>query len=99
MRVLTSCDCGLTWLGHVVGPAHGPQMQVTDTNNKITTREIIPEPPYDTSLTPEKSAYVLANSASRYWQSHDELWTVMPNSTIDPILQTSEFQFWTRLGL
>lgn len=73
--------------------AHGPQMQVTDTNNKITTREIIPEPPYDTSLTAEKSAYVLPILQAITGSPTTNFWTVMPNSTIDPILQTSEFQF------
>jgi hypothetical protein len=93
MRALTFAIAVSLGLATSLAQAHGPQMQVTDTNNKITTREIIPEPPYDNSLTPEKSTYVLPILQAVTGSPTTNYWTVMPNSTIDPILQTSEFQF------
>jgi hypothetical protein len=93
MRAFTLAIAVLFGLAAPMAQAHGPQMQVTDTNNKITTRAIIPEPPYDNSLTPEKSAYVLPILQAVTGSTTTNFWTVMPNSTIDPILQTSEFQF------
>jgi hypothetical protein len=39
--------------------AHGPQIQVTVTGGKITTREIVLDGPYSNSLTPPKSVYVM----------------------------------------
>jgi hypothetical protein len=79
----------------VVSPAnaHGPQIQITDTNNKIITRELNPVGPYGNSLTAQKSVYVIpilqavtGNPATAYWQ-------VMPNPDIDPILGVSGYQF------
>jgi hypothetical protein len=73
--------------------AHGPQIQVTNTNNKIVTRELIPAGSYGNSLTGQKSVYVIpilqavtGNPPTAYWQ-------VMPNSAIDPILNVSAYQF------
>jgi hypothetical protein len=39
--------------------AHGPQIQVTNDNNKIVTRNLILEEPYSTTLTPPTLAYVM----------------------------------------
>jgi hypothetical protein len=39
--------------------AHGPQIQITNDNNKIVTRELLLEEPYSASLTPRKSVYVM----------------------------------------
>jgi hypothetical protein len=39
--------------------AHGPQIQVTVTSGKITTREIILDGSYSNSLTPPKTVYVM----------------------------------------
>lgn len=73
--------------------AHGPRIQVTNTNGKIVTRELIPAGPYGNSLTAPKSVYVIpilqavtGNPSTAYWQ-------VMPNPDIDPILSVSAYQF------
>jgi hypothetical protein len=39
--------------------AHGPQLQITNDNGKIVTRQVILEEPYSSSLTPPKSVYVM----------------------------------------
>lgn len=39
--------------------AHGPQIQITNDNNKIVTRQLIQDGPYSDSLTPPKSVYVM----------------------------------------
>ncbi len=73
--------------------AHGPQIQVTDTNNKITTRELILNEPYDSSLTSEKSVYVLPIRKAVSGDPSTDYWTVMPNDSIDPIQNTNTYQF------
>jgi hypothetical protein len=73
--------------------AHGPQIQITNTDNKIVTRELFPAGPYGDSLTSPKSVYVIpilqavtGNPSTAYWQ-------VMPNTSIDPILSVTAYQF------
>lgn len=39
--------------------AHGPQIQITNDNNKIVTRELLNDGPYSDSLTAPKSVYVM----------------------------------------
>jgi hypothetical protein len=39
--------------------AHGPQMQITNDNNKVVTRNVFAEEPYNTTLTSAKTAYVI----------------------------------------
>jgi hypothetical protein len=73
--------------------AHGPQIQVTDTGNKITTREVVPDAPYGGSLTNEKSVYVLPILKSVSGSPSTDYWAVMPNNTIDPITLTNSYPF------
>ena len=65
--------------------AHGPQVQITNDNNKIVTRQIILDDPYSTSLTDPKSVYVIPVAQL------DGVWYSQPNSDIDPILMQAEF--------
>ena len=52
-------------LGLLVAPAvstafaHGPQIQITNDNNKIVTRQLLNDGPYSDTLTPPKSVYVM----------------------------------------
>jgi hypothetical protein len=55
--------------------AHGPQLQITRDNDKITTRRIFREEPYTTSLTPPKSVYVIPLSET------GGIWYSRPNNT------------------
>lgn len=65
--------------------AHGPQIQITNDNNKITTRALVLDGPYSTSLTSPKSVYVMpASQFSGVWYSQ-------PNGAIDPILLQPSF--------
>jgi hypothetical protein len=73
--------------------AHGPQIQVTNTSSKITTRELIPAGPYGTSLTPEKTVYVMPVAKVVSGSPSTDYWTVLPNSTIDTTLGVSAYQF------
>ncbi len=73
--------------------AHGPQIQVTNTSNKIITRELIPAGPYGNSLTAPKSVYVMPILKSNSGNPSTDYWLVTPNNAIDPILQVSAFQF------
>jgi hypothetical protein len=59
--------------------AHGPQIQITNDNNKIITRRLLLDGPYSNSLTSPKSVYVMPLSAS------DSVWYSRPNNDIDPI--------------
>jgi hypothetical protein len=85
----------VVWAALAESPAsaHGPQIQVTDTNNKITTRTLISNAPYGDTLTDPKSVYVLPILKAVSGSPSTDYWTVMPNSVIDPILGSSEFQF------
>ncbi|HEY4234062.1 MAG TPA: hypothetical protein VGM76_11585 [Lacipirellulaceae bacterium] len=73
--------------------AHGPQIQVTDDNHKIVTRQIIPDAPYGNSLTAETSVYVLPIRQATSGSPTTDYWTVMANSAIDSILDISEYPF------
>jgi hypothetical protein len=89
MFVFTACAA----LVVSTASAHGPQIQVTDTGNKITTREVIPDAPYGNSLTNEKSVYVLPILKSVSGSPSTDYWAVMPNNTIDPITLTNSYPF------
>jgi hypothetical protein len=73
--------------------AHGPQIQVTNTNNKIVTRELIRTGPYGNSLTPPKSLYVMPILKAISGSPSTDYWQVMPNPDIDQVLGVSGFQF------
>lgn len=65
--------------------AHGPQIQITNDNNKIVTRRLLLDGPYSNSLTAPKSVYVMALLAV------DGVWYSRPNNEIDPITQLPAF--------
>jgi hypothetical protein len=73
--------------------AHGPQIQITNVSNKIVTRNLIPAGSYGTSLTAPKSVYVLPIQQVFSGSPTSDFWSVLPNSTIDPITHVSEYQF------
>lgn len=64
--------------------AHGPQIQVTNDNNKIVARELLLDEPY-TSLSPPKSLYVMPALP------FNNVWYSRPNGALDPILQIPAF--------
>jgi hypothetical protein len=58
-----------------VASAHGPQLQITNDNNKIVTREVFVERPYE-PLSSAKSAYVMPLEES------GGVWYSRPNNTL-----------------
>jgi len=60
--------------------AHGPQIQITIDDDQIVTRELILEQPYDTSLTPPKTAYVMP------LREFNNVWYSRPNEAPHAIL-------------
>jgi prepilin-type N-terminal cleavage/methylation domain-containing protein len=64
--------------------AHGPQIQVTNDNGKIVTRQLILDGPYSTSLT-SSSVYVMP------LLDFNGVWYSRPNGTIDAILGVPTF--------
>jgi hypothetical protein len=85
MRGLTFTFAVAMGLATCVANAHGPQLQITDDNNKLVTRQIILDYPYSDSLTDPKSVYVIPV------QQFNGIWYSQPNSDIDPILMQTEF--------
>ena len=74
-----------TALAASAASAHGPQIQITNSGNKIVTRELLLDSPYSPAVTAPKSVYVLALLPfSDVWYSH-------PNGAIDPITQLPAF--------
>jgi len=65
--------------------AHGPQIQITNDSNKITTRALVPDGPYSTSLTSPKSVYVMPAL------TFNNVWYSRPNGAIDTILLQPSF--------
>lgn len=71
-----------TWIAAIVAAApaiaaaHGPQLQIYDVGDKIVTRQIIPEGPYQ-PLTEEVSAYVMP------LLPYDGVWYSRPNNEFD----------------
>ncbi len=65
--------------------AHGPQIQVTSDAGKITTRRLINDGPYGTTLTAPTSVYVMPIG------QYGGVWYSRPNATVDPILHIPEF--------
>ena len=93
MRTCMFAICACAALAPLWACAHGPQIQLTDTNDKIVTRTLISNAPYGDSLTDAKSVYVLPILKAVSGSPSTDYWTVMPNSSIDPILGSSQFQF------
>src|SRR4051812_19378655 len=69
----------------VAAHAHGPQIQLTNDNGKIVTRQLILDAPYSGTLTPMKTVYVmpLAGFNGVYYSR--------PNDAVDPVLGVSAF--------
>src|SRR3954447_22004109 len=69
----------------VTAHAHGPQIQLTNDNGKIVTRQLILDAPYSDALTGIKAVYVmpLAEFNGAYYSR--------PNDAIEPILGVSAF--------
>jgi hypothetical protein len=65
--------------------AHGPQIQLTDDNGKIVTRQLILDGPYRNSLTAATSVYVMP------LLDFNGVWYSRPNGTIDSILGVPTF--------
>jgi hypothetical protein len=65
--------------------AHGPQIQITNSGNKIVTRELLLDGPYSPAVTAPKSAYVMA------LLPFSDVWYSRPNGAIDPITQLPAF--------
>lgn len=65
--------------------AHGPQIQITNDNGKIVTREIIGDGPYYESLTAPTLAYVMP------LKEVSGVWVGRPNTAVDPITSAPLF--------
>jgi hypothetical protein len=59
MRALTFALALSAALAASPAIAHGPQLQITNDDGKIVTRQVILEEPYSSSLTSPKSVYVM----------------------------------------
>jgi hypothetical protein len=79
MRAQTFALAVSLGLATSVVQAHGPQLQITDDNNKLVTRQIILNKPYSI-LTVPKSVYVIPMA------QFNGIWYSQPNNEIDPIL-------------
>jgi hypothetical protein len=93
MRACTLVYASILTSAAQVVLAHGPQIQVTNDGNKIVTRNLIPAAPYGNSLTAPKSVYVLPIEKVVGGSPATDFWSVLPNSSIDPITHVSEYQF------
>jgi hypothetical protein len=60
--------------------AHGPQIQITNDNGRIVTRELFVEQPYDQALSSPKSVYVMPLSPSAV--SGGTEWYARPNQSV-----------------
>jgi hypothetical protein len=64
--------------------AHGPQIQITNDNNKLATRRLLQNEPYS-AMKPATSVYVIP------MRPLNGAWYVQPNNKVDPILLQAEF--------
>jgi hypothetical protein len=64
--------------------AHGPQIQITDDNNRLVSRQLFRNEPY-TTLSSPAAVYVIP------MRQLGGIWYVEPNSDLDPILQQPAF--------
>lgn len=60
--------------------AHGPQIQITNDDNQIVTRQIIQDGPYSGALTVPKSVYVIP------LQEIGNVWYSQPNNSPSPTI-------------
>jgi hypothetical protein len=63
--------------------AHGPQIQITNDNNQIVTRQLHLEGPYSTSLTDPTSVYVMPLDVSA--EVAGNVWYSRPNGAINGV--------------
>jgi hypothetical protein len=82
-RMVLACACAVLIAQSV--RAHGPQIQITNTANRIVTRGLVLDGPYSTSLTAPKSVYVMPVL------EFGSVWYSRPNEAIDPILPLPSF--------
>jgi hypothetical protein len=85
MRTRSVLLIGCVALAASTASAHGPQIQLTNDNNKIVTRELLLDGPYSTVLSAPKRVYVMPVLP------FDGAWYSRPNSAIDPILLVPQF--------
>ena len=85
MRVVSPALALVAALFCSMAEAHGPQIQITNDNNKITTRRLVRDGPYSNSLTPTTSVYVMP------LLPFDSVWYSRPNNEVDPITQLPAF--------
>src|SRR3954471_1656796 len=85
MRAIAYVLATFVPLAAVTALAHGPQLQVTNDNGRIVTRQLIADAPYSNSLTAMKSVYVMPLA------EFNGVWYSRPNSSIDPVLGVSAF--------
>jgi hypothetical protein len=65
--------------------AHGPQIQITNDNNKIVTRALHKDGDYSLALTAPKSVYVMP------LVPNNDIWYSQPNNAINAITQLPSF--------
>ena len=65
--------------------AHGPQIQITNDNDKIVTRQILKDGPYSASLTAPKSVYVMP------LLELGGVWYTRPNQDLNPITMLPQY--------
>jgi hypothetical protein len=85
---MRACMFALTLLPALTATAawaHGPQIQITNDNNKIVNRELHLDGPYGNAVTPPKSVYVMS------MLPFDGVWYSRPNGALDPITQLAAF--------
>ncbi len=85
MRLFCSLIAAAAALATQFAAAHGPQIQITGESGKITTRRLLLDGPYSTTLTAETSVYVMP------LKEHLGVWYSRPNGEINPVLQAPVF--------
>jgi hypothetical protein len=85
MRLFCSLIAATAALVAQFSAAHGPQIQITGETGKITTRRLLLDGPYSSTLTAETSVYVMP------LKEHLGVWYSRPNGEINPVLQTPAF--------
>jgi hypothetical protein len=85
MRLIFSLVTAAATLAASGAFAHGPQIQVTGESGKITTRRLLPDGPYSSTLTAETSVYVMP------LREHLGVWYSRPNGEIHPVTHAPAF--------
>lgn len=86
---MKQCFHAIIWCAIVAlaipAAAHGPQIQITNDNNKIVTRDLHLDGPYSTALSSPRSLYVMPVKPD------GGVWYSRPNGELDPILNLPAF--------